>query len=179
MQVTCPCCSARFPIEAALADDQARQAVAAALRIPAPLGDLVLRYVALFRPEKKALSWKRAARLITELSEAISAAQIERKGRMWPAPIDYWRTALEQMVDRPAGLTLPLTGHGYLFQIIASQAEKGEARTEKKAEEQKIYRNHRDSSGGPTKVAKVIDREAGRAGAAQLLGALKGGGGGN
>lgn len=44
MQITCPCCNARFPLEAALTDEAARQAVAEAITVeelPASLRELV------------------------------------------------------------------------------------------------------------------------------------------
>lgn len=156
MQITCPCCFARYAIEAALTDDAARQAVAAALKLPAPLGDLMLRYLALFRPSKRALSWDRAARLLNELLEPIQAGRITRHGRTWAAPLDAWREAFEQMLARRDKLTLPLASHGYLFEIVAGGASRAEGKTEAQAEQQK--RNpRRASQGGPAPVGKVLD----------------------
>lgn len=174
MQLTCPCCSARYPIEAALADEAARQAVAAALQLPAPLGELLLRYIALFRPSKRALSWDRAAKLLTELSASIRASQVERNGRAWAAPQESWRAALEEMLERRDKLTLPLRSHGYLFEIVCGFAAKGEARSEQQAETDKRYRYSRGHTGGPVKVAKVIDRDKGRAGARKMRELLAG-----
>lgn len=173
MQVTCPCCSARFPIEAALTDEAARQAVAAALKLPPGLGDLLLRYIALFRPAKRALSWDRAARLLTELSQAIDTGQVERNGRAWAAPLDHWRAALEEMLERRDKLVLPLKSHGYLFEIVAGIANKGESRVERDREVEKSYRHSRTHSDGPVKVAQVIDRDKGRAHAAAMMEKLK------
>lgn len=158
MQVTCPCCSARFPIEAALADDAARQAVAAALKLPAPLGDLLLRYIALFRPEKRALSWPRAAQLLGELCEAIKRGQVERDGRAWAAPLEAWRAALEQMVNQRDTLTLPLKSHGYLYKIIAAQANRAEGHQEQRTERQRTQRDGARSD-GPVKVGHVLDEK--------------------
>ncbi len=158
MQFTCPVCHARFALEAALTDDDARRAVAAALKMPAPLGDLILRYIGLFRAPKRALSWDRAARLIEELLVPMQAGRFERHGRTWAAPLEVWKAAIEQMLMQRDRLTLPLKSHGYLFEIIAGQANKSEAQMEAKAEEQKKHRMHRDTgeavSLGP--VAKAI-----------------------
>ncbi len=154
MQLTCPVCFARYAIEAALTDDDARRAVAAALKMPAPLGDLILRYIGLFRPAKRALSWDRAARLIDELLAPIQAARVERHGRAWAAPLDAWTAALTEMLDRRDKLTLPLKGHGYLFEIVATQANKTEAHAERKTEDQKRQRQHRDDK-GPVTVAEL------------------------
>jgi hypothetical protein len=157
MQLTCPCCFARFAIEAALTDDAARQAVAAALKMPAPLGDLTLRYLALFRPSKRALSWDRAARLLNELLEPIQAGRVERHGRTWAAPLDAWRDALEQMLARRDKLTLPLASHGYLFEIVAGGASKIEARNESAAEQKKRH-PQRAAQGAPAQVGEHLTR---------------------
>lgn len=156
MQITCPCCFARFSIEAALTDDAARQAVATALKLPAPLGDLILRYMAFFRPSKRALSWDRAAKLLNELLNPIQAGRIERHGRGWAAPLDYWREALEQMLDRRDKLQLPLKSHGYLFEIVAGLASKAEGRVETATEQQKRH-PQRSTGSQPVAVKKLID----------------------
>lgn len=165
MNLTCPCCAARFSIEAALTDDAARAAVTAALKLPAPLGDLILRYLALHRPDKRALSWDRAARLLTEMMEPIHAAQLTRNGRVWPAPLDAWRIALEQMLDKRDTLTLPLKSHGYLFEIVAGMASKAEGVSEARREESLRQRDGA-RSGAPKKAADVIDKAARAAAAA-------------
>ena len=157
MVVTCPCCFARFAIEAALTDDDARRAVAAALKMPAPLGELVLRYIGLFRPAKRALAWDRAAALIDALLLPIQAGRVERHGRVWAAPLDAWRAALTEMLDRRDKLQLPLKSHGYLFEIVTAQANKTEARIEQDAEDQKHRRAHRDS-GTPVPAGEVLQR---------------------
>ncbi len=172
MQLTCPVCFARYSLEAALSDDDARRAVAAALKMPAPLGDLVLRYIGLFRAPKRALSWDRAARLIEELLVPMQAGRIERHGRTWAAPLDAWRAALTDMLDRRDKLQLPLRSHGYLFEVITAQANKTEAQAESKAEEQKRQRPHRDA-GAPAPVATTLDRAQGVAHAARLKEAIK------
>lgn len=158
MQLTCPCCFARFAIEAALTDDDARRAVAAALKMPAPLGDLVLRYIGLFRAPKRALSWDRAARLIEELLAPMQAGRIERHGRVWAAPLEAWKAALTEMLDRRDKLQLPLKSHGYLFEVVSAQANKSEAQTEAKAEEQKRSRPHRNA-GETLPIGKVLPPE--------------------
>ncbi len=157
MQLTCPCCFARVAIEAALTDDAARQAVAVALKMPAPLGDLTLRYLALFRPAKRALSWDRAARLLNELLEPIQAGRVERHGRTWAAPLDAWREAFEQMLARRDKLSLPLASHGYLFEIVAGGASKIEARTEAESEKKKRH-PQRTNQGGPAQVGEHLTK---------------------
>lgn len=172
MQLTCPCCSARFPVEAALADDAARATVAAALALPAPLADLTLRYLALFRPVKRALSWDRAARLLTELVACVRAAQVVRNGIAQAAPLELWRAALEQAVEARDRLTLPLKSHGYLFEVVAGLATKNQSARERVDEDRKRHRPHASSGARP--LADVIQRAASyQAGAANLKKALK------
>jgi biotin operon repressor len=70
--------------------------------------------------------------ILEELRAPIAAAQIERHGRTWPAPLEYWKAALEQMVQLrdQAKLQLPLKSHGYLLEVIAGMSDKAEAKAE-------------------------------------------------
>lgn len=160
MIVTCPCCHARYAIEAGLNDDAARQAVAAASKLPGQLGDLVLRYIALFRPEKRALSWDRAARLLTEISDMIQAGRIERHGRLWAAPVEAWRDAITEMLNRRDKLTLPLDGHGYLLAIIEGRASKTEAREETRTEQTRRHAPDRkpNAPAGPVAIGAHLEK---------------------
>ncbi len=128
MRLTCPCCGATLSLEALLNDAAARQAVASALTLPAGLGAQVLRYLGLFRPSQRSLTWDRAAKLLEELSAMIGAGQIQRHGRAWPAPVEYWQRALDEIATRK--LDLPLKSHGYLLEIIAGLGNKIEAQAE-------------------------------------------------
>jgi hypothetical protein len=132
MRLTCPCCGASLPLEALLADGCAREVMAIALKLPGEIGDRVLRYLALFRASGRGLAWDRAKRLLAELAEPIAAGQVERHGRVWPAPLDYWKSALDEMLearDRDR-LQLPLKTHGYLFEIVCGLSSRSEARRE-------------------------------------------------
>lgn len=165
MRLTCPCCGSINSIEALLTDAAARQAVAAALELPAGLGERLLRYLGLFRPQGRALAWDRAARLLEELRAAIDAGQIERHGQTWPAPLDYWRLALDQMLDSRPTLALPLKSHGYLYEIIAGLA--------RKAGEQRAAR---DEVADERARARQGERAGAMHSAAALTGALASGG---
>lgn len=135
MRLTCPCCGAAYSLEVLLADAAARQAVVAALGLPAGLGERLLRYLALFRPRERALSWERAARLLDELNAAVAAGQIERNGQIWAAPLDYWKTAIDQMLDGRDRLSLPLKSHGYLYEIIVGMNQRA---SEQRAARQEV-----------------------------------------
>lgn len=105
-----------------------------ALSLPSNLGKLLVQYLAFFRPAQRNLSMDRLASILTELLQMIEAAQIERGGKRYAAPLDYWKSALEEMLSKRASLTLPLKSHGYLLSIIAGYADKQEAKTEQRVE---------------------------------------------
>ncbi len=130
MRLTCPACGALSSLDVLIGHAGAREAVLAALRLPAPLGDLLVQYVALFRPAQRQLSFDRLAALLGELQPMIEAGRIERGGRAWAAPLDAWRAALEDITAKRDKLTLPLKSHGYLLEIIAGQAGKADAAAE-------------------------------------------------
>jgi hypothetical protein len=134
MRLTCPCCGATVSLEALLNDTAARHAVAIALALPANLGPRLLRYLSLFRPAQRSLTWDRAAHLLGELQAMIDAGQIQRQGRSWAVSPSAWQTALDEMLERRASLTLPLKSHGYLLEILAGQANQAEARQEAQVE---------------------------------------------
>lgn len=157
MQLTCPCCAARFALEAALGDVAAREAVAAAARLPAPLGDLVLRYIGLFRPASRALAWDRAARLLAELLEPIRAGRLHRHGREWVAPQDHWQRALEAVLAaRDNGkLRTPLSSHGYLYEVLTGLSDRAEAQAEQATEQARRQGRGPERAATPTAPAPV------------------------
>ena len=135
MKTACPACGSVFSLDALLGNEGAREAVIAALEIPAPIGWLLIRYLALFRPAQRQLSMDRLANLLNELLPMIRDARIERNGRSYSAPQDYWKAALEDMVSKRDKLTLPLKNHGYLLAIIEGYNLKAEAKTETQRED--------------------------------------------
>ena len=135
MRLTCPCCGATLSLEALLNDTAARQAVATALSLPADLGPRLLRYLGLFRPAQRSLTWERAASLLNELHGLIEAGEIRRHGRSWRVSPADWASALDEIQGRRPSLTLPLKSHGYLLEILAGLASQTEARHEQQREE--------------------------------------------
>lgn len=131
MRLTCPECGAIYSLTAALGHEAARSVLVQALE-QTQTGKRLIRYVALFRPAARALSWDRTANLLGELLDLIKAGKIERHGRLWAAPEAAWVGALDEILARrdEGKLTLPLKSHGYLLEIITGQANKAEARAE-------------------------------------------------
>lgn len=155
MKTSCPACGATFSLDALLGNEGARDAVMAALAIPAPLGKLMVQYVALFRPAHRQLSMDRLANLLNELLPMITAASIERNGRTWSAPQDYWKLALEEMIAKRDKLTLPLKSHGYLLAIIEGYSNKAEGKKEAQHEDSKAGRTQ---TGGQQQAASPAVR---------------------
>lgn len=155
----CPGCGAKFPLEAALQDARARQALAGALKIDARLADPLLSYLGLFSAaDGRAARMDKLVRLITELAEPIARGQVSRNGITYGAPVDYWRQALEEVLARRDKLTLPLKGHGYLFEVCFGIASKATGQQERKAEERQSYRHNRPSSGAPVAVGEMVKK---------------------
>lgn len=140
MKLKCPACGATFSLDVLLTHDGAREALMTALAIPAPLGKLLVQYLALFRPASRDLSFDRVATLLSELLPMIEAGQIERNHRSWVAPIPVWKEALEQIQSQRDKLQLPLKSHGYLLEIIAGMGGRAEAIAETKREEARHHR---------------------------------------
>lgn len=170
MRLSCPACGATGAIEFFLMDAAAREAVLAAFSLPAPLARQVVAYLGLFRPHKRALTWDRVEKLLGELMEPIQAAQVTRNGITRPAPLDYWKEALDQVLNNRARLTLPLKSHGYLFEIVANMADKAGAQSERRDEESKRNPYLRDQRRGTARAGEVIAQtDAGKAAGRKAL----------
>lgn len=137
MQLICPCCQTAFPIEAGINDVNARNAIKRAFSLT-PIGDQLLAYVQLFKPESRVLSMTKLTKLLDELVEMIKEGKIKRNGRTWPAPQAYWQQAIDQMLSSRDQLNLPLKSHGYLFTIISGYADKTEGKVEEQSEARKV-----------------------------------------
>lgn len=123
MIVRCPSCGAENSLDALLDHEAAAQALNAALEF-APGGRGLVRYLALFRPSRRRLTWPRVAALLGELLPLIKGERIERDGKVYDAPLAAWASAFEKCIQaRDAGtLRTPLKSHGYLFEIVIAEA---------------------------------------------------------
>jgi len=140
--VTCPNCRVSASLDVFLAEDSVRDALNAVIAVH-PAGETLikpmLRYIGLFAPAKSRMAYSRLAALIGEITPAMRSASISRGGRVWPAPLAYWQSAFETVLNaaHTGGLSLPLKSHGYLLEIIARMSSKEEARAETKREQQR------------------------------------------
>lgn len=156
MRVTCPACHAESSLDVLIGREVDARAVAGLIERHLQLGAELVRYIALFRPDKRRLGLARMVALLEELMPDIERQAITRKGRDWPAPHAVWRSALEQVqANRAKGtLKLPLTGHGYLYEIILGLADRAEATAEREREADARARPH---VGGPASAGSLLN----------------------
>ena len=120
MKTRCPCCGATASLEVLITHDEARSLMVALAGISDELAKAALRYLGLFRPGERDLSWARAAKLLGELVPLIQAGEITRKRQSYPAPREAWIWAFNRVIEaRDSGrLTPPLTSHGFLLENL-------------------------------------------------------------
>ncbi len=137
MNVTCPACRAEMSLDVLLAAEDTRQVLAQLAMHTLPFGALTLKYIGLFRPEKRQLTHRRMLTLIEELLPDVQRQAIDRKGREWRVGLETWKQGLEAVLAaRDKGsLTLPLTSHGYLYEILCGLSDKQEAVQERETEQ--------------------------------------------
>jgi hypothetical protein len=155
MRVSCPACNAEMSLELLLQREADARAVLSLLEKSVPFGALVLSYIALFRPGKRRLGLARMCALVEELLPDIERRAIARKGRDWAAPPELWRAGLQTVLGmRDKGtLTLPLTSHGLLYEVMSSQADKVEGQAEAVREQER--RTHRPAGAVQPQAATV------------------------
>jgi len=155
MRSRCPCCGTTASLDVLVAHEDARAALAAAFQISPSLGSALVRYLALFRPATRELTMARVATLTHELLPSLQVGSIPRKGRDWPVTPDDWVQAIElTLLARDAGkLTLPLSGHGYLFEVLCSLADKAERSQEDALQAERLSRGKAPATAATVRVA--------------------------
>jgi len=120
MRTRCPNCGTTLSLDALIAHDGAREALGIAFKMSGQLGNALVRYLGLFRPETRELTMDRVAKLLGELLPDVQAQRIERGGVAYEAPPECWLWAIEQtLTARETGkLVTPLKGHGWLYQVM-------------------------------------------------------------
>lgn len=112
MQMTCPCCHAHIPLEAALQDDAGREMLAMLMALPSDLQRALVHYLGFFRPQKQQLGWGRALRLAREV-QALAADPAQLQAGL----VEAART-LGTRRDAPGWK--PLGNHNYLRRCLES-----------------------------------------------------------
>jgi len=128
MLIRCQACGATASLDVLIEDAAAASALSMALKLSGT-GRAVLKYLGLFRPEKRALSMARVAVILGELNPMIEAGRIERNGATYAVTPVIFERSLEKVVQmRDLGkLATPLKSHGYLLEIIVTELAKVEA----------------------------------------------------
>lgn len=157
MKLVCPSCGFFASPDAFVAEGDEQRALLLAFKVPSQLAASMHQYLRLFRPAQRALTARRVESLLAELLPMIEVCRIERRGRIWPAPVEAWRAGLDEMVAKRDRLTLPLKSHGYLLEILVGYADKAEGAAETKREQGRAYPYAQErSSAGLQPVAAVV-----------------------
>lgn len=135
-QAACPVCGTELTMAQLFANEETQRAVARLAAVSMPLGARVLQYCTLFAPPKTRLTVPKQVKLMLQLLPDLERRSITHKGREWAVPLDAWANGFDQMLAmRDAGrLELPMSGHGYLYAILAGLADKQESRAEAQLE---------------------------------------------
>jgi len=128
MRLVCPSCGATNSADGWLNDANCRQTMARIAALPAPLPEVAIGYLSLFRPGERGLSWKKALRLATEIGELVSKKYVHVQGRPdRDCGPRVWAAAMEQMIEQRNLLRLPMPNHRYLEKVawdLADQADR-------------------------------------------------------
>lgn len=161
MRLTCPACRAEMDLDVLLSHEEGRKVLADLLTLGMPIGAQLLRYIGLFRPGKRALAMGRTLNLLAEIFPDLHRGTIHRRGRDWTITTQMWHDAIEQLlIKREKGtLTLPLTTHGYLYEVLCAMADKAEGQQERDREEARRLQRLDEPgirSGSATPVAAAL-----------------------
>jgi|GEM_PF-4842513 len=127
----CPHCQGKFPLEQALTDVEAREALMAALSgWPDPLPRVVVHYIALLSPLGKTMSFDRLTKVLRELVTLISTKELSRKvGKQQfirKTTPELWAEGMQiALTARSEGrLDLPLKSHKWLEETVWRLAQR-------------------------------------------------------
>lgn len=174
MNLICPSCGARHSAEAWENDRHARECVMAVAGLPRPVAGLALRYLAFFRPRKRALSWARAGKLLGEVK-----ALLEKERVSWnhaparPNAVRAWAEAMERMIAHPPR-QLPLGNHRYLTSVAYGILDEMDKESERRhVERERSGSGIRRKTGPPVKDLEPITPDEMRAIREKNLGRTK------
>lgn len=159
--MACPVCRTELSIAQLFINEESQRTFSRLALMSIPLGARVMRYLTLFNPPKTRLTQGKQLKLIEQLLPDLERRAIEVQGVLWQAPLELWSTAFEKVfaVADEGRLTLPLSGHGYLYSTIRDQANKAAAKVEAKTEQDKRNTPQRGSvqvNGGPTSIGAAL-----------------------
>lgn len=157
--IACPVCGTELTLAQLFANEDTQRAFARLASVSIPLGSRVLQYCTLFAPAKTRLTLPKQIKLILTLLPDMERQAITHRGRDWSVPLSCWAQAIDQMlVARDMGkLDLPMKGHGYLYSILVSLADKVEAVAEVRTEAAKRHPIAPVAGQGATNPAAMPD----------------------
>jgi hypothetical protein len=159
--LSCPICGTELSMAQLFANDESQRAYAELAEISIPLGSRVLQYLTLFTPARQRLTIPKQVKLVKQLLPDLKRQAITFKGRDWNVPLQAWALGIDQMLAaRDAGrLDLPMSGHGYLYAILASMADRveGSAEAQREQERRNPARQAMPSAPGPVSVAAAFN----------------------
>lgn len=142
MKLTCPECGAHGSATMFASDATARQALALSLDMPSPIQAELASYLALFRPQKRVLSWGKIKRTVVELDKLVKDDRLtwDRQPPV-KCPPRVWAEAMQVVVDRQPAT--PLKNHNYLRAVAYELAAKHKGKVDAQAE--RDLEGHRQS----------------------------------
>ena len=160
--LSCPVCGTELDLAVLFSHEHDQRALARLAAISIPLGSRVLQYVALFTPPKQRLTAAKKIKLILQLLPDLERQAITHKARDWAVPLSAWAQAIDQMLAaRDAQrLELPMKGHGYLYAVLASMADRFEGQAEQQREQELRTGPRAATVSGPANVADLVQASA-------------------
>ncbi|MDH5525555.1 MAG: hypothetical protein OEY01_16430 [Desulfobulbaceae bacterium] len=156
MRLVCPGCGCTASLEAWANDADCRATLAAIVKLPAPVPAAVLPYLSLFRPEARALNWKKVLKLVNELALLVGSGHVQvDKMVARPCPARIWAQAMDDMVASFNTKRPHFKNHTYLRKVAYDLANQGDAEKERQtiSEERNPYIRQ---STGPTKIGQIL-----------------------
>ncbi len=161
MSMACPVCRSELSIAQLFINEEAQRTFNRLAVLSIPLGVRVSRYLTLFTPPKTRLTQDKQLKIIEQLLPDMERGAITLAGVDWQAPKAVWSQAFDRVfsVADDGKLSLPLSGHGYLYSTIRDLANKAEARAEAKTEQDRRNTPQRGPlqvNGGPTSIGAAL-----------------------
>lgn len=136
--MTCPVCRTEMPMAMYFSCEESARTFTRLALLSIPLGARVMRYLTLFTPPKTTLTQGKQLKLIEALLPDLDRRAVTVAGQDWQAPLDLWSLAFEKLFAAAddGRLTLPLSGHNYLYSTIRDLSQKAAAKADQEQRNQ-------------------------------------------
>jgi hypothetical protein len=169
--VVCRRCKFKMDLLTVIDDDRARAALAAALKLPHQVSDVIQGYMTLFETDSRGLTWARYGAILTALLEDLGRGLVVWKNATRPAPLALWVECMQTMTAMEE-LTLPLKNHHYLRAMVFRKAEAIEAQAEAQREEQRRLNPEKARQEAHGAAASTVQRDGAPKSVAERLAGL-------